>query len=199
MIEIGGLAGTLLLLVPFAVLLLTVVSSVRRKTKTNLKTAVPAEAVSEPVAAQRYVLTAVGGGGAGVDARGDAPVAKPSAEHWLDQIRLAEERNDAAALPALYLALGQEEIARGEAEDGAGHLRSCIRHAARSRNAAVEAEARLELAELAREAGDLTTACEHWQIARSLFHKLARTHDVSVTEDRMRHHGCPTDWVLTDF
>ena len=104
-----------------------------------------------------------------------------------------------AALPALYLTLGREEIARGETEEGAGHLRSCIRHAARSRNAAVEAEARLELAELAREAGDLTTACEHWQIARSLFHKLARASDVAGTEDRMRHHGCPTDWVLTDF
>ena len=197
MIEISGLVGTLLLLVPFAVLLLTVVACLRRTSKTTLKKTI-APAVPEPVATPRYVLTAVGGG-ADVDTREDTVVATPPADHWLDQIRLAEERNDTAALPALYLALGQEEIARGNVEEGAGHLRSCIRTAVRSRNAAVEAEARLELAELARGAGDLTTACEHWQIARSLFHKLARASDVSGTEDLMRHHGCPTDWVLTDF
>lgn len=201
MIEISGLVGTLLLLVPFAVLLLTVVACLRRTSKMTLTTMSRVShepAAPETVAAPRYVLTAIGGG-AGPDASADAAVATPASEHLVEQIRLAEERKELAALPALYLALGQDDIARGQIEEGAGHLRSCIRAAARSRNGAVEAEARLELAELAREAGDLTTACEHWQIARSLFHKLARKSDVAGTEDRMQRHGCPTDWVLTDF
>ena len=206
MIEIGGLVGTVLLLVPFAVLLLTVVACLLRTSKTTQKTTPPETmsrvahepALSEPVAAPRYVLTAIGGG-ADLDARADAGVATPPAEDWLDRIRLAEERKDVVALPALYLALGREEIAQGRVEEGAGHLRSCIRAAVRARDAAAEAEVRLDLAELAREAGDLTTACEHWQIARSLFHKLERKNDVAGTEDRMQRHGCPTDWVLTDF
>lgn len=222
MIEISGLAGTLLLLLPFAVLLLTVVACLHRTSKTTLNTmprishepishepvaheavAYEPPALHKPVlhaaaAAPRPVLTAIGGG-TDLDVRTDAGVLTPPAGGWLEQIRLAEERKDLAALPALYLALGQEEIARGHAEEGAGHLRSCIRAAVRARNASAEAEARLELAELARESGDLTTACEHWQIARSLFHKLAHASHLADTEDLMRRHGCPTDWVLTDF
>lgn len=195
MIEISGLAGTLLLLVPFAVLLLTVVACLRRRSKAVATT--KSHAAAEPLVADR-VLTAFGGG-PGADIRVDAGTGRPTAEAWLERIRAAEESKDIAALPALYLSLGQEEIARGNANEGAGHLRSCIRAAARSRNAGAEAEARLELAELARASGDLTTACEHWQIARSLFHKLARATDLAGTEERMRRHGCPTDWVLTDF
>lgn len=118
---------------------------------------------------------------------------------WKDQIEAAEAREDIAALPALFLAHGREEIANGNTEAGGDHLRSCIRWAAKTKNPALEAEARVELAELARAAEDLTTACEHWQIARALFHKLARESDLAATEEAMRAHGCPTDWVLTDF
>lgn len=118
---------------------------------------------------------------------------------WKDQIEAAEAREDIAALPALFLANGREEIANDNTEAGGDHLRSCIRWAAKTKNSALEAEARVELAELARAAGDLTTACEHWQMARALFHKLARENDLAATEEAMRVHGCPTDWVLTDF
>ena len=47
--------------------------------------------------------------------------------------------------------------------------------------------------------GDLTTACEHWQIARALFHELKQGRDHAAVETRMLRNGCPTDWVLTDF
>ena len=111
------------------------------------------------------------------------------------------ERTEAAeaTLAGLHLKRARDEIAQGRAEAGADHLRSCIRAAAEARDAAAEAEARLELAELARAAGDLTTACEHWQIARGLFHDLARKPELARTERLMQQHGCPTDWVLNDF
>ena len=63
----------------------------------------------------------------------------------------------------------------------------------------MHAEARLELAEIARASGDLTTACEHWQIARGLFSDLKHAKGRGKAETLMREHGCPTDWVLNDF
>lgn len=197
MIEIGGLAGTLLLLVPFAVLLLIVVVVALRHTSEPSETPEPG-ATLEPQSGPGEMLTAIGGG---LEREAhDEPAADPAPRVSLrEEIQAAEERKDAAALPALYLALAQDEIARDNSEEGADHLRSCIRWAAKARNPATEAEARLELAELARAADDLTTACEHWQIARALFHKLDRKEALAGTEDAMRRHGCPTDWVLTDF
>ena len=51
----------------------------------------------------------------------------------------------------------------------------------------------------ARAAGDLTTACEHWQIARSLFEEGSQKAKAENVEARMKRFGCPTDWVLNDF
>lgn len=195
MIEIGGLAGTLVLLAPFAVLLLIVVGVLLRRTPETPETPEPQ---SEPTPEAGHMLSAIGGGSAPTPIR--QPVLPEQSEQSLrDEIQAAEQRQDAQALPSLYLALAQEGVAEGNAETAADNLRSCIRWAAKSRNHAAEAEARLELAELARAADDLTTACEHWQIARALFHKLERKSELSGTEDLMRRHGCPTDWVLTDF
>lgn len=204
MIEIGGVAGTLILLVPFAVLLLTVVVAVlRRSSKRSGAPEMARSTAEEPAppsaSGTGEMLTAFGamptpeGPGARTDAD-EAPRIP-----LRDRIATAEGTGDSAALPALYLALAQEKIARTNVDEGADHLRSAIRLAAKARNPAVEADARLELAELARAAGDLTTACEHWQIARGLFHSLDRKDALAGTEDAMRRHGCPTDWVLTDF
>jgi hypothetical protein len=121
------------------------------------------------------------------------------APDWPSLIEKAEAEGDHAALAGLRLGFARAEIALGRNEPAAEQLRSSIRAAAKSRNASVQAEARLELAELARAAGDLTTACEHWQIARGLFHVLKQQESLGETERLMRQHGCPTDWVLNDF
>jgi hypothetical protein len=55
------------------------------------------------------------------------------------------------------------------------------------------------LGDLAHKDGDLTTACEHWQIARALFVELKQDGAHESVEVRMLRNGCPTDWVLTDF
>jgi hypothetical protein len=132
------------------------------------------------------------------DAVRPEPIVEPAPD-WPSLIEKAETEGDQAALAGFRLAFARAEIARGRNEPAAEQLRSSIRAAAKSRNVSIQAEARLELAELARAAGDLTTACEHWQIARGLFHGLKQQESLGETERLMRQHGCPTDWVLNDF
>ncbi len=63
----------------------------------------------------------------------------------------------------------------------------------------VQAAARLQLGDLAEDAGDMTTACEHWQIARDLFDKSENIVAREIAEEKMLSNGCPTDWVLNEF
>jgi hypothetical protein len=180
-IELTGLPAILALLAPIVVLVLVIV---------RLRRAPVPEPGLRPEAAR-----AVSG-----EAAAPAPAAEPPAPvDWALRIRSAEAASDHGALAALYLSYAQAEIAAGHPESAAEHLRSSVRAATRTRNVAVQAEARLELAELARAAGDLTTACEHWQIARALFHDLKLDARRGETERLMQQHGCPTDWVLNDF
>lgn len=87
----------------------------------------------------------------------------------------------------------------GDDDAAADRLREAIMLAANIRNDRLHARARLELGDIAESQGDLTTACEHWQLARSLFEGERCTGDAGACETRMARNGCPTDWVLTDF
>lgn len=189
-IEISGLPALLLLLAPFAILLIVIVClrgsrpSPPPVRESEMQRAIPAAEELAPAPATA--------------GSGPAPIAEPSVD-WPARIKSAESAGDHAALAVSYLSFARTEIADGRHKRAAEHLRSSIRAATKSRNAAVQAEARLELAELARASGDLTTACEHWQIARALFHDLKRESNRDETERLMQQHGCPTDWVLNDF
>jgi len=107
--------------------------------------------------------------------------------------------DDPGAVCARLLERAQLELQDNQASKAAATLRDTIRLAASNGLNEVHAAARLELGELARHNGDLITACEHWQIARGLYHDMKNSPRVKTTEARMRAHGCPTDWVLTDF
>lgn len=195
-IEIAGLAGKLLLLAPFVVLLAVILNLYRPRrpqetsgAETTIQRAIADDALAPDRPVAEPDLAAV-----------PLPAAAPApAVDWMQQIRAAEAASDHAALPGLYLSLARDEIAKGQGSTAADHLRSSVRFAAKTRNAAIHAEARLELAELARASGDLTTACEHWQIARGLFRELSKKPELDGTESLMQRHGCPTDWVLNDF
>ncbi len=63
----------------------------------------------------------------------------------------------------------------------------------------IEADARMELGDIAEEMSDMTMACEHWQIARDLFHALDEKTLCAEAEEKMLRNGCPTDWLLNDF
>ncbi len=62
-----------------------------------------------------------------------------------------------------------------------------------------QCEARYYLAKVNKEMGDLTLACEHWQIARELYEAKGDKERIAEIEKHMRENGCPTDWVLNGF
>ncbi|MBU1212077.1 MAG: hypothetical protein KJ587_12475 [Alphaproteobacteria bacterium] len=103
----------------------------------------------------------------------------------------------AAARTLLDEALG--ERAAGNDTAAAESLRAAIVLATRSADRTLHAAARLELGDIAQAQGDLQTACEHWQMARSLFEDERRAQDAAKCEKRMIKNRCPTDWVLNDF
>lgn len=114
-------------------------------------------------------------------------------------IRAAQSANLEEKLASLLLERARCTIEDGAVGEGAEQLRSSIRISARLGLKELHAAARLELGDLARASGDLTTACEHWQIARGLFYDLKTARALEHAETRMRQNGCPTDWVLNDF
>ncbi len=81
--------------------------------------------------------------------------------------RSAEAKGE--PLAALYLALGRAKMASGAEAAALVALRSAAGFAAQQGPPRVHAEARIELAEAAVRAGDPTSACEHWQMARMAF------------------------------
>ena len=200
-VEVTGLAGTVALLVPFLILLAVIVQASRAPAPK------PRSAAGENSAALRAIPdggpAAAGLGAEDRSVPAKAPAAAQAATEapLLKKIKDAEKEkaSDEVALAAHYLALAKDELAAGRADPAADHLRASVGAAARGKATGIQAQARLELAELARLSGDLTTACEHWQIARGLFFELKQKTELAETEGLMRRHGCPTDWVLNDF
>ena len=138
------------------------------------------------------------------------PITQPAPAASLQRIKVdpvvllaavteAEMAGQRERLPGLYLSLAQCRLEEGESAQAEDLLRKCILSAAPARHKATHAKARLALGDLAHAGGDPTTACEHWQIARALFHELKQAADYEAVEQRMLRNGCPTDWVLTDF
>ncbi|MBS0237271.1 MAG: hypothetical protein JSR89_02475 [Proteobacteria bacterium] len=115
------------------------------------------------------------------------------------KIELALARGEKTSLSRLYydLAAGHERLGNVEARMSA--LRSAAGYGALHGPGAAHAAARLALAEAAQRSGDLTTACEQWQMAKAAYLQAGDTDQQERVEKRMRDNGCPTDWVLTDF
>ena len=127
------------------------------------------------------------------------PRAQPLEETVMMAIARAEQDGRTSDLPGLYLTLAREHMTQGAHKEASDLLRKSLRAAAALGQKQVQAGARLELGDLAHSSGDLTTACEHWQIARGLFTELQQRGDHAAIEKRMARNGCPTDWVLNDF
>jgi hypothetical protein len=132
-----------------------------------------------------------------VAARPPAPTDRE--EQLVLAIAKAKAVNDDAGLSGHSLELARLLIARSASQQAALQLQSAVIAARRSNLPALHAEARIELAELAIRDGDLTSACEHWQMAKLMFHETNRRPDRDRIADLMRQHRCPTDWVLTNF
>lgn len=122
-----------------------------------------------------------------------APASKPVREPIAQPI--AQPSSEAES----YLMQANKSLADGDTTEAAELLRQCIRAAAAAPHKAIHAKARLVLGDIAHADGDAITACEHWQIARAIFHELNDKREHAEAETRMLSNGCPTDWVLTDF
>jgi hypothetical protein len=131
-----------------------------------------------------------------------AAVAKPRAidgAALLAAVGEAEAAGQTQRLPGLYLSLAEWRTDLGEADAAEDLLRKSIRAAATTGLKETHAKARVALGDIAQAKGDPVTACEHWQIARGLFHELKQKSAYDAVDARMQRNGCPTDWVLTDF
>jgi hypothetical protein len=103
------------------------------------------------------------------------------------------------ATPQDLLVHGQAHLAAGAIEAAARDFRACVMLAAKLKQPHIGATARLELGDLASAAGDMTTACEHWQMAKAAFVAQGRDAELDRVERKMDRAGCPTDWVLNEF
>ncbi len=116
------------------------------------------------------------------------------------QLVQAEKRFDDAAVARYSFELARGIIAnQGPSREVQTHLRRAIILATRLKDDATHAAARLELGDLLGKEGDMTSACEHWQIARQIFWDSKQTEPLADVDKRMVANGCPTDWVLNDF
>jgi hypothetical protein len=130
-------------------------------------------------------------------------IPSPSLEQQERALQLAlaaakSERDD-AALSRNSVLLARILLTRSARGEAAQLLQSAALSARRAKLPVLHAEARIELAELARSDGDMTSACEHWQMAKVMFHETGQRPDQDRISDLMRQHRCPTDWVLTNF
>ena len=128
------------------------------------------------------------------------PKAPPSAAALAKKLAEAEIAGNQDEIADLKVALGTARFREGaSSSDAANDVRSGLIMAMQQGRALSQAHARLALGDLCKAGGDPTTACEHWQLARDIFHKSGEAEHRKSAEARMRANGCPTDWVLNDF
>lgn len=124
------------------------------------------------------------------------PIAAPSMAVLMQALADAEAAENPAEAARLSLEVGRRLPPGDEAER---HLRRAVILASQLRNSRLHSAARLELGDRVAARGDMTTACEHWQIARQIYWDENRAEELAEADRRMIAAGCPTDWVLNDF
>lgn len=191
------LLSAAIFVIPIAVLLtLILLLSRRRRPGAQSLTAPPREPSSEPLQAHQP-LHAFSPAPQPQTPPPPAPV--ESVETILEKIETALARGEKTALSGLYYELAAGHARLGKAEARMAALRSAAGYGALHGPPGAHAAARLALGEAAHSAGDLTTACEQWQMARTAYLQAGEAEHHAEIEKRMRENGCPTDWVLTDF
>ena len=197
--ELTGLAGTLLLAVPILLLLVVVLLGTRyrgglKRWVGNAGAPLPAATGPEKDDQAALDLEAKR-----QQDRRRTRDARARADRLARDIAVAERKGPESTLAALYLEAGRILLVLGDGAAGGERLRESLVVSQKLGLKLEHAQARIELGDLSADQGDLTTACEHWSIARSMVHELKRSADIEAVEARIRDNGCPTDWVLNDF
>ncbi len=213
-VSLDGAAGLLLVSVPWLLLLLVAWLGRRRRAikdvpvdagRDSMPRAVEPFGIMTTPASEHMDLSVADG-----DLAGAAPLTSgaPAAPDHSPQdqeealsavVEEAKSARDDALLSRSSVALARLLLARSARPQASTLLQSAVMAARRAKLPVVHAEARIELAELALIEGDLTSACEHWQMAKLMFHETGRRSDQERMADLMRIHRCPTDWILTNF
>lgn len=127
----------------------------------------------------------------------DAPV--EDVETISRRIETAKSAKDHRALAALYLQLARGYQNLGDEKARMNALTSAAGCGSLYGPHESHAAARMQLADVAYRSGDLTSACEHWHLARGAFQASGQTDEQARVDKLMQDHGCPTEWVLTGF
>jgi hypothetical protein len=201
-VEVTGVTGLVVIALPLVAMALTIILLQRRRTSRDRgrRPSAAAAPARERGPAPGVAAPEPGPGPSAAAAASPAARAGVKAPRRLtDEIARAEAAGDEAALARLCLALARERTVVGEIAAAADLLRRSIRCASLQKLHETHGRARLELGDLERMSGDLTSACEHWQMARKIASDLHDAALLRAAEERMQRHGCPTDWVLNEF
>lgn len=188
--------GVVSALIPATILLTLVLLWLRRPRHRREAVAPPVKAQNEPLRVIAEPLPLYDIGCQPIDAQ---PEEAESVDTIAAKIENAIARGDKTSLSQLYFELAAACEREGKLDARMTALRSAAGHGALHGPHAAHAAARLALAEVAHQSGDLTSACEQWQLARTAFQEGGDAEQHARVEKRMRENGCPTDWVLTDF
>jgi hypothetical protein len=222
-VSLDGAAGMLLLSLPWLLLAVAAwrASYPAGRTDRGQTRPVAANAPSERVVAAGLadaaapdrdettlgIMAMASSGMAGATESGYLPDAAPppglslqeQEDALVSSVAAAKADRDDVALSRDSVRLARILIARSAHAEAAALLQSAALVARRAKLPVVHAEARIELADLAQSEGDMTSACEHWQMAKLMFHESGRRADQDRMADMMRQNRCPTDWILTNF
>jgi hypothetical protein len=207
---LDGAAALALVAMPWLALLLVAWRSARPEPIAASGVNAEARHIAEPLG----IMTTPPPHGTATDAAAERDTAEASVAQAAILTALSHQEQEVALAMAVESAMTARDdvllsrhsvqlarllLARSARSQAATLLQSAALAARRAKLPSVHAEARLELAEMAFIDGDLTTACEHWQMAKVMFHEMGQRGDESRVADVMRRHHCPTDWVLTNF
>ncbi len=188
-----GLLSVVVLVIPVALLLTLIFLWLSRRRRRS-------SGPSEPQAIAGSLFQGLSPSPVAREAVERHPEIQPEdADTIMKKIEEALARGEKTSLSGLYFDLAGAHERLGNDEARMSALRSAAGYGALHGPPRAHAAARLALAETAHQAGDLASACEQWQMARTAFQQGGETEQHARVEKRMRENGCPTDWVLTDF
>ena len=117
----------------------------------------------------------------------------------LKNIKRLEKQSESARLAELYSKRGSLALKAKDTALAQKYFLKALTMSEQVNAAEQQADARKNLGDIAFSGDDLTTACEHWQLARDHYLACGKPNLASAIEDQMSKNQCPTDWVLNGF
>ncbi len=145
------------------------------------------------------------------EARGAAPEEEDHRDALIEEIGSLEREGHMLDAARQCNALAEMAIKRSDMEEAREYFSKGLSLAdlgndgdqsgrdAETEVRAVQAVSRSRLGDIFKINGDLTSACEYWQLARSLYAACGEDDKMAEVEEKMSGNQCPTDWVLNEF